>query len=151
MNKEGLSERVAYRIVRHRVSIPTWVVLYINILIASLVANTVYLKDNLMFQEFAPFGGHLWSILLLIASLMTLHGLLANYNKTVAVGSIMGYMAWTMAFISWVTLAGADRLYGIPLLALPMIAFFMFVHLKHSIINRWEKSIEEEKASGVHL
>lgn len=145
MNSEELSERVAYRIVAHRVSIPTWVVLYINVLISVLVANSVYLQDTLLFEHLSPFGGRVWSLLLMGASLVTLHGLLWNCSRTVSVGSIMGYMAWAMALISWIVIARGQGYYGIPLLTLPMVAFFMFVHLKHSIIQKWKDRVEKEE------
>lgn len=135
---DNLATALAYRIVHRRVSVPTWVVLYINIIISMAVANSVYVERTLAFEHFAPFGGRLWSIMLLIASLITLHGLLIDCHRTVAWGAILGYMSWVMALLSWIFIAGASGALGIPALAAPMIVFFVFVHLKHSIIKRWE-------------
>lgn len=145
VNEEDLSERVAYRIIRYRVSIPTWITLYLNLLMSAIVANTVYLEDSPMFDELTPFGGHLWSALLMLASLVTVHGLASNYNKTVAWGAALGYIAWSMILVSWMVMSSGDYYY-VPMVAIPMIGFFMFVHLKHSIIQRWEDSVEEEEA-----
>lgn len=95
-----------------------------------------------MFDELSPFGGHVWSILLLGSSMITVHGLAADYSRVVAFGSILGYLAWIMVLISWAALSGGSYLV-VPLVSIPMIAFFMFVHLKHSIIQKWEDQNEE--------
>lgn len=133
-----LANKVVRKIVTARVSVPTWIVLYINILISVVVANSVYMENVLTFEHLAPFGGRLWSVMLLLASLITLHGLLIGYHRTVAWGAILGYMSWVMALISWFVIGKAQGAYGIPAMTLPMIAFFVFVHLKHSIIQRWQ-------------
>ena len=135
---DNLATALAYRIVHRRVSVPTWVVLYINIIISMAVANSVYIEHTLAFDHLAPFGGRLWSIMLLAASLVTLHGLLIDYHRTVTWGAILGYMSWVMALLSWIFIAGLSGAWGVPALAIPMIIFFVFVHLKHSIIRRWE-------------
>lgn len=139
---ENLSTRIALYIVSRRVSVPTWVVLYINILISVIVANSVYMQDSLIFTNLAPFGGKLWSLMLLGASLITLHGLLRGYHRTVAIGSMLGFMSWALGLISWIVISKGSAPWGVPLLTLPMLAFFTFVHLKHSIIERWRNEQE---------
>lgn len=144
MNKEGLSERVAYRIVSYRVSAPVWIVLYLNILICAMSANASYLEGTLTLGDFVPFGGRFWTLLLLVASLVSVHGLLSKCPRTVSAGSIAGYLAWFMGLISWMFVYQGAENYLVPLLAIPMILFFMFIHLKYSIVARWEANFEEE-------
>lgn len=136
---ERWANKVAYNLVFAKVSIPTWIVLYINILISILTINFVYVLGSSAFDNSLPFNGRVWPVVLLAASLSTLHGLLAGYHRTVSIGSFLGFMSWVMAFISWWVTAGAYGSPAIPLLAVPMIIFFMFVHLKHSYIDRLEK------------
>lgn len=146
MEREGkLAEAVAYKIVSHRVNIPTWVVLYINILISTMVGYSAYWQESIVVYIAGPFSGRLWTLMLLGASLITLHGLLVNRIKSVTLGAGLGYIAWVLALIPWLTPDGNLGEWIVPLIAFPMLFFFGFVHLKYSIIRKWEESLEEEK------
>lgn len=136
--------KVARWIVAREVSVPTWIVIYINVLISMLVVDSVYLKSTVVFDHLAPFEGRMWPFLLLASSLVTLHGLLTGCPRTTSWGALFGFMSWVMALLSWFAISGATGSLAIPLLSLPMAVFFTFVHLKHSYLQK----LEEESENG---
>lgn len=136
MNDDALATRIARIIVTARVSVPTWIMLYVNVLIAMIVANSTYFEGVSEVGSSAPLDSYIWPPLLVFSSLVTLHGLLMAYHRTVSWGAMFGFMSWVMALISGIATAEMPQTLVTVLVSIPMMIFYTFVHLKHSYIER---------------
>lgn len=139
MRRRAIATDIAIKIGTFRIGLPTFVLLYLNMMISALILVTTLRSERDPYIDYVAGGGNIWPTLLLFVSVITLHGLLARSTHITTVGSFGGFLLWTVDLVFWAM--QGDLLFD-PLTAfgaIPMMLFFAFVHIKYSLLQRYEK------------
>ena len=84
-------------------------------------------------------GGNVWPALLILTSVVTLHGLLSKNTRITTLGSFGGFLLWAVDLVFWMMQGSLYFDVYTSLWALPMMLFFAFVHIKYSLLQRYER------------
>ena len=144
MRRRSIATDIAIKIVKFRIGLPTLVLIYINITIGSLILMTTVRSESDPYVNYVVGGGNVWPALLILTSVLTLHGLLSKNTRITTLGSFGGFLLWAVDLVFWMMQGSLYFDVYTSLWALPMMLFFAFVHIKYSLLQRYEKDSHVE-------
>ena len=139
MRRRSIATDIAIKIGKFRIGLPTFVLIYINITIGSLILMTTVRSESDPYVDYVVGGGNVWPALLILTSVVTLHGLLSKNTRITTLGSFGGFLLWAVDLVFWMMQGSLYFDIYTSLWALPMMLFFAFVHIKYSLLQRYER------------
>lgn len=127
--------RWALRITNNRVNVPTAVVLYFNLMLSLFWFTKVVggFGDDYDFPFFLlPFTA---SITAAAASVGGYISMAKGVKWLTSVSAVLGYLAWVLISLAWTFDVDRASNFTVPLFVVPMIIFFMHMHLRRVVEN----------------
>ena len=135
---------IAIKIGTFRIGVPTMVLLYLNMVLAAAILVKSLRSEGDPYADFILGGGYVLPSLLILFSAVTLHGLLFKRSNLITFGAFGAFLLWAVDLIFWMIQGSLFFDPVTSVMALPMMLFFAFVHIKYSLLQEYGKEHHDE-------